>query len=70
MPGPVTETDRVVQSLGDNIDLVVVGQDAQIDEGMGGPEGGQALKQRADHEGAHGADRQHLAHPAGYELLE
>jgi hypothetical protein len=70
VPGAVAEADRVVQTLGDHVDLVVVGQDAQIDERMGEAEGGQAFEQRPDHERAHGADREHLAHPAGFELLE
>jgi hypothetical protein len=70
VPGPVAEAHRAVQPLAGDVDAVVVGEQAQVDERMGLAEGRQARQQPADREGADHPDAEHLHHPAGREPLE
>src|SRR5690606_9385511 len=56
--------------FGGDVDAVVVGRQAQVDEGMAGAEGGKARQQPADREGPHRADGQHLPTAAALEAFE
>ena len=70
VPGAVAEADREIQAFAGNVDAVVVGEQAQVDEGMAVLEIPQAWQQPSQGERTHGADGQHFAPVAMLELLQ
>ena len=70
VPGAVAEADGVVQPLAGQIDPVVVGEEAEVDERMRLLERREPRQQPAYREGADCGHREDFAQPAVLELAE
>ncbi len=70
MPGAVAEANRVVEAFAGDIDAVIVGEQAEVDEWIGLLEIAQARDQPADGKRADSAYGQHFARAAIAELFQ